>query len=92
MATLTRKDIARHVSDSVGLSVLDTDNFVKDIFDIIGQSLADGNDVKISDFGSFELRKKNPRVGRNPKTKEEVMISERTVVSFRPSEKLKKEN
>ncbi|MBN1783694.1 MAG: integration host factor subunit alpha [Alphaproteobacteria bacterium] len=92
MATLTRKDIARHVSDSVGLSVLDTDNFVKDIFDIIGQSLANGDDIKISDFGSFELRKKNPRVGRNPKTKEEVMISGRTVVSFRPSEKLKKDS
>ncbi len=90
MATLTRKDIAKHLSDTIGLSVLDTDNFVKDIFDIISQSLANGEDVKISDFGSFELRHKNARIGRNPKTKEEVTISERTVVSFRPSEKLKK--
>ncbi len=90
MATLTRKDIAKHLSDTIGLSVLDTDNFVKDIFDIISQSLANGEDVKISDFGSFELRHKKARVGRNPKTKEEVTISERTVVSFRPSEKLKK--
>lgn len=92
MATLTRKDIAKHVSDSIGLSTLDTDRFVKDIFEIISQSLGNGIDVKISDFGSFELRKKKPRMGRNPKTKQDVLIEARTVISFRPSEKLKKGN
>ncbi|MBN2675637.1 MAG: integration host factor subunit alpha [Alphaproteobacteria bacterium] len=90
MATLTRKDISHHVANEIGLSVLDTERFVKGVFDVIGQFLENGESVKISDFGSFELRKKTPRPGRNPKTGESVEVSARTVVSFTPSEKLKK--
>ena len=90
MATLTRRDIAHHVADSIGLSVLDSERVSNATLQVIEQALTNGENVKISDFGSFELREKKARPGRNPKTKEPVMISARTVVSFRPSDKLKK--
>ena len=91
MATLTRKDIAHHVAGEIGFSVLDTERLVKGVFDVVAQSLENGENVKISDFGTFELRKKSSRPGRNPKTGEKVEISARTVVTFSPSDKLKKD-
>jgi len=90
MSTKTKLDIAETLANRIGLSISDSKSIVADVFEEIAKSLEKGNTVKISDFGSFELREKNPRMGRNPKTGEVAEISARTVISFRPSEKMKK--
>lgn len=90
MKTITRVSITEAIYEEIGLSRKDSGDVLDMIIEEIKDELADGNDVKISSFGTFSLRKKNARVGRNPKTGVEATISPRTVISFKPSQILRK--
>ena len=85
---LTKKDIVNSIYMQIGFSKKISENLLEDIFQIILKNIINENKVKIAKFGTFSLRKKNQRIGRNPKTKEEVIISERNVISFTPSKKI----
>ncbi len=87
---LTKQDIVNSIYMQIGYSKKISENLLEDFFDIIYQSLKKNNKVKISNFGTFEVRFKKSRIGRNPKTKEKKIISERKVVLFKPSKELKK--
>jgi len=87
--TLTRADLVQAVYENVGLPQKQALGVVEKLFDVIKSANADGDDVKISSFGNFEVRKKNARAGRNPKTGEPAKISARRVVSFKASNILK---
>lgn len=89
MTTVTRADIAECVCEEIGLSRKDAGDILDMVIDEIKNELISGKDVKISTFGSFWLKKKNARIGRNPKTGVEAEITPRTVISFRPSQTLK---
>ncbi len=90
MKTITRISITEAIYEQVGLSRKDSGEILDLVIEEIRAELVKGNDVKISSFGSFLLHKKNARVGRNPKTGIEAEISPRTVVSFKPSQVLKR--
>jgi len=90
MKTITRVSITEAIYEEIGLSRKDSGDVLDMIIEEIKDELAGGNDVKISSFGTFSLRKKNARVGRNPKTGVEATISPRTVISFKPSQILRK--
>ena len=85
----TRNDIIEAISDKVGLSLSDSSNIIEEIFEFILLELEQGKDVKISSFGTFSVRHKNSRIGRNPKTGVEVPIKARNVVTFSSSNVLK---
>ena len=85
----TRNDIIEAISDNVGLSLSDSSNIIEEIFEFILLELEQGEDVKISSFGTFSVRHKNLRIGRNPKTGVEVPIKARNVVTFSSSNVLK---
>ena len=85
---ISRDDIADTINNEFGFSRKECLDIVNDIFEIIIDGLNSYNIVKIHNFGTFKLKRKKSRVGRNPKTKEEVMISERNVISFTPSKKI----
>ena len=87
--TWTRNDIIEAISQNVGLSLSDSSLIVEEIFESILNELEMGEDVKISSFGTFSVRHKKSRIGRNPKTGIEVPITERNVVTFSPSNVLK---
>ena len=87
--TLTRMDLTEAVFREVGLSRNDSAELVESVLDHISEALAAGETVKISSFGTFSPRDKGPRVGRNPKTGEEVPIHPRRVLTFRPSQLMK---
>ncbi len=87
--TLTKADLADMLFDKVGLNKREAKDMVEAFFDEIRASLADGDTVKLSGFGNFQLRDKPQRPGRNPKTGEEIPISARRVVTFHASQKLK---
>lgn len=89
MATKTRADLSEAVYQEVGLSRNESAELVESVLDEISNSLVDGDNVKISSFGSFLVRDKRGRVGRNPKTGEEVPIEPRRVLTFRPSQVLR---
>ena len=81
----TREDIAESLHADFGLTKKDCIIFVNDIIDIIIEGLKTSGYVKIHNFGSFTVIRKKSRIGRNPKTMEDVMISERNVLKFKPS-------
>ena len=87
--TWTRNDIIEAISQNVGLSLSDSSLIVEEIFESILNELEMGENVKISSFGTFSVRHKKSRIGRNPKTGIEVPITERNVVSFSSSNVLK---
>ena len=87
--TWTRNDIIEAISENVGLSLTDSSMMIEEIFELILSELEKGNDVKISSFGTFSVRHKKTRIGRNPKTGIEVPIKERNVVTFSTSNVLK---
>ncbi|MBJ7555961.1 integration host factor subunit alpha [Marinomonas spartinae] len=89
MGSLTKADLAENLVDSIGLSKKDAKDLVEGFFDVIRESLVERQQVKLSGFGNFEVREKSQRPGRNPKTGEEIPITARTVVTFRPGQKLK---
>ena len=87
--TLTRADLADELHRSIGLSRAESAELVEQVLGTITDALIAGGNVKLSSFGSFMLRKKGLRVGRNPKTGVEVPIEPRTVLTFRPSQLLR---
>ncbi len=87
--TITRADLAEAVYEEVGLSRNESADLVEAVLDEIAKSLIAGENVKISSFGSFTIRKKGERIGRNPKTGVEVPISPRKVLVFKASQTLK---
>ena len=87
--TWTRNDIIEAISDNVGLSLSDSSMIIEEIFDLIMSELEHGKDVKISSFGTFSVRHKKKRIGRNPKTGLEAPINARNVVTFSSSNILK---
>ncbi len=87
--TLTRADIAELLNKQIGLSRAESAELVEQVLDLVTEALETGENVKISGFGTFVLRDKNERVGRNPKTGVEVPITPRRVLTFRPSQSLR---
>ena len=87
--TTTRSTLSEAVFKNVGLSRNESATLVDSVFSEILSSLINGDDVKISSFGTFIVRQKKERIGRNPKTGEEVPITARSVVTFRASNVLK---
>ena len=87
--TLTRSDLGDAIHREVGLSRNESAELVESILDCISDALAKGDNVKISSFGTFVLRDKGARIGRNPKTGREVPIDPRRVLVFRPSHIMK---
>jgi len=87
---MTKADIVETIYEKVGLSKRESARIVDMIFDIIKGKLENGENVKISGFGSFTVRDKKARRGRNPQTGEEITIAARRVLSFKPSNVLRK--
>ena len=87
--TVTKDSLIETIHTEVGLNKREAKEFVEEFFEIIKSTLEEGHDIKISGFGNFILRNKKSRPGRNPKTGEEVTISERRVVTFKSGLKLK---
>tara|TARA_B100001029_G_C14582188_1_gene194567 strand:+ start:46 stop:345 length:300 start_codon:yes stop_codon:yes gene_type:complete len=86
---LTKKDIINSIYMQIGFSKKISENLLEDIFQIILKNIIIENKVKISRFGTFTLRNKKERIGRNPKTKKKAIISERNVILFKASKELK---
>jgi len=89
METLTKAKIVENLFESVGLSKNESAEVLDIMLKIILKTLSEGKQMKISNFGTFKLRVKNPRIGRNPKTREKKEISKRNVVLFKPSKEFK---
>lgn len=89
MKTITRANITEEIYARIGLSRKESSDILDMIIEEIKDELAAGNDVKISSFGTFSLHKKNARIGRNPRTGVEAVITPRKVVSFKPSQILR---
>ena len=87
---LTKKNIVNSIYMQIGFSKKISENLLEDVFQILLKNIISEGKVKIAKFGTFILRKKNQRIGRNPKTKEEKIISARNVILFKPSKDLKK--
>lgn len=87
--TVTRADLAEAVYEAVGLSRTESAELVERVLALVSEALVRGENVKLSSFGSFQVRSKNERIGRNPKTGEEVPILPRQVLVFKPSNVLK---
>ena len=85
---ITRDSIAEFINQEFGLTKKDCNDLVNDIIEEIINGLNEKQIVKIHNFGTFKIKQKKSRIGRNPKTKKEVMISERNVISFTPSKKI----
>ena len=86
---LTKKEIINSIYMQIGYSKQISENILEDFFNIIIENLIKFKKVKISNFGTFEIRNKRERIGRNPKTKKETIISQRDVVLFKPSKYFK---
>ena len=87
--TRTRADLTEAVAQNVGLARSEAGQLVESVLDSVTQSLERGETVKLSSFGTFQTRDKRERIGRNPKTGEEVPITPRRVLTFRPSHVLR---
>ena len=90
MATITRLDLANALKNRFGLTAADSYKMIDIIFDEIEQSLENGENVKITGFGTFKILSKSARIGRNPKTGVPAVISARRVASFHPSAEFRK--
>lgn len=86
---LTKAGMAESLFDELGLNKREARELVDSFFEDLRSALATGEQIKLSGFGNFDLRDKNQRPGRNPKTGEEIPITARRVVTFRPGQKLK---
>ena len=87
--TLTKADLAELLFERLGLNKRESKDMVEAYFEIIHDTLVQGGDVKLSGFGNFNIRRKAPRPGRNPRTGESIPIKARNVVTFHASHKLK---
>ena len=86
---LTKKDLVNLIYMQLGFSKQISENLIDDFLSTIVDNIKSEKKLKLSKFGTFTIRQKKPRIGRNPKTKEEKMISERNVVLFKPSKEFK---
>ena len=91
MGALTKAELAEHLHNELSLSKREAKAVVEAFFEEIRSCLRENEQVKLSGFGNFDLRDKRERPGRNPKTGEEIPISARRVVTFRPGQKLKQQ-
>ena len=87
--TLTKAELAELLFERLGLNKRESKDMVEAFFDIIQRTLVEGTDVKLSGYGNFNIRRKAPRPGRNPRTGETIPIKARNVVTFHASHKLK---
>ena len=87
--TLTKAELAELLFERLGLNKRESKDMVEAFFDLIHATLVSGDDVKMSGFGNFNIRRKAPRPGRNPRTGEAIPIKARNVVTFHASHKLK---
>ena len=87
--TLTRGDLSEALHRKIGLSRTESADLVNTVLNLVAESLVRGEQVKLSSFGTFDVREKRQRLGRNPKTLEEVAITPRRVLVFRPSQIMK---
>ena len=87
--TLTKAELSELLFERLGLNKRESKDMVEGFFDLIQQTLVNGADVKLSGFGNFNIRRKAPRPGRNPRTGESIPIKARNVVTFHASHKLK---
>jgi integration host factor subunit alpha len=88
---MTKADIVELIHEKLGLTKKDIAKVVDELFNEVREQILDKNNVKISGFGNFEVKKRGRRIGRNPKTGVETVIEPRTVVVFRPSQIFKDE-
>ena len=88
MSNITRDDISEFINNEFGLAKKDCDDIVNELIEQIIEGLIKYKIFKIHNFGTLKIKEKKSRLGRNPKTKEEVMISERNVITFTPSKKI----
>jgi integration host factor subunit alpha len=86
---MTKADLVESIYQKIGFSKKESSDIVEMIFNTIKGTLEKGEKIKISGFGNFVVRDKRPRMGRNPQTGQEIMISARRVLTFRPSQVLK---
>ncbi len=86
---MTKADLVESIYEKIGFSKKESADIVEMIFDTMKDTLEKGEKIKISGFGNFVVRDKRPRMGRNPQTGQEIMISARRVLTFRPSQVLK---
>ncbi len=86
---MTKADIVEAIYEKVGFSKKEAADLVEMVFETIKETLEQGEKIKISGFGNFVVRRKQPRVGRNPQTGEEITITDRRVLTFKPSAVLK---
>ena len=86
---LTKKDLVNLIYMQIGFSKQISENLIEEFFSLIISSLVNEKKIKISKFGTFSIRQKKSRIGRNPKTKEKKIISDRKVVLFKPSKEFK---
>jgi len=86
---MTKADLVDLIFGKVGLSKIESQNIIELIFDTVRQTLVEGESVKVSGFGTFNVKKKNARRGRNPKTGQELQITPRRVITFRASNHFK---
>ena len=87
--TLTKAELAELLFERLGLNKRESKDMVEAFFEIVGEELVAGEDVKLSGFGNFQIRRKAPRPGRNPRTGEAIPIKARNVVTFHASHKLR---
>ena len=90
MATVTRADLGEAIGEELGLPRREAERLVNSLIEVISERLSSGEKVRVSSFGSFMLRDKRERMGRNPRTGEPAAVSSRRVIAFRPSRKLKR--
>ena len=88
-STMTKSDVVEKVYEKIGFSKKEASEFVEMVFGTLKDKLIKGEKVKISGFGKFEVREKKSRIGRNPRTGDQITISARRVLSFSPSQVLK---
>lgn len=86
---MTKADIVEAIYEKIGFSKKESADIVELVFDTIKETLEKGEKIKISGFGNFVVRQKRPRIGRNPQTGEEIEITARKVLTFKPSQILK---
>lgn len=86
---MTKAEIVEQIYEKIGFSKKESADIVELVFDTMKETLSKGEKIKISGFGNFVVRQKRPRVGRNPQTGEQIEITARKVLTFRPSQVLK---
>lgn len=90
-STMTKADIIEAIYEKVGFSKKEAADLVEMVFDMLKDTLSKGEKIKISGFGNFVVRDKRPRTGRNPQTGEAIKITQRRVLTFKPSQVLREE-